>query len=177
MSDREEHNAARDPSNLIVETWQFALVLKDVEAYEKASWKFKEAMEHYEIASRGGCVAEYSANSLSFTSSTDLDLMNQGHNQPPLSWAAERGYEAVIGLLMGRFDADVDFKTRPGGRQFYPQQQTDISRSLSDCCKEKQMSMQRQQERAAEQHFRQRQKEAITPWLSDCYERGRILMQ
>jgi ankyrin repeat protein len=114
MSDGEDYDTARDPSDQIMDTWKSALVLGDVEEYQKAARKFQEAMKDYEIAFREGGVVKLSADALSITSSVDLDSMNQNYSQPPLAWAAEREYDAVISLLIGSLNADINFKDKTG---------------------------------------------------------------
>jgi ankyrin repeat protein len=114
MSDQEEHNAARGSLDHIIETWNSALVLGDAEEYRKAESKFQEAMENYEMTFRGGRVNECSAGLLWFTSSADLDFMNERYDRSPLIWAAERGYEAVVSLLVGILNGKANFHDKVG---------------------------------------------------------------
>jgi ankyrin repeat protein len=113
-TDREERKATGISLDQVTETWNSALVLGDTEEYEKAERKFQEAMDYYEMASRERCVIESLADLLSFTDRVDLDLMNKRYRQPPLLWAAEKGYDAVVGLIIGNLNANVDFKDKFG---------------------------------------------------------------
>jgi hypothetical protein len=112
--DQEEYNTAWSFSDQSKEVWKYALALGDAEEDEKAAGKFQEAMNCYEIACQEGCAVELSADLLSFTSSVDLELMNKRYSQQPLSWAAERSYEAVMGLLIESLNANVDSKDKIG---------------------------------------------------------------
>ena len=57
---------------------------------------------------------EFSAGLLWFTSSTDLDFMNERYSRSPLIWAAERGYKAVVDLLVGKLNVKANFHDKVG---------------------------------------------------------------
>jgi ankyrin repeat protein len=114
MPSQEENKVSQGCLKQIKESWNSALVLGDLEEYEEGERKFQEAMEYYEMASQKKCMIEFSASLLPFTSSVDLDLMNKNYNQPPLFWAAERGYASVVQLFIARLNVDIDFKDTIG---------------------------------------------------------------
>jgi hypothetical protein len=114
MLNQEEHNAARGSSDHVRETWNSALVSGDSEKYEKAEREFQEVMSYYETAPREEGGIKFLIDLLSFTHSVDLDLMNERYDRPPLLWAAEKGYEAVVGFLIGRLNANVNFRDKIG---------------------------------------------------------------
>jgi ankyrin repeat protein len=114
MPSQEENKASQGCLEQIKESWNSALVLGDLEEYEEGERKFQEAMKYYEMASQKKCMIEFSASLLPFTSSVDLDLMNKNYNQPPLFWAAERGYASVVQLFIARLNVDIDFKDTIG---------------------------------------------------------------
>jgi hypothetical protein len=103
---------------LIKETWNSALVFGDLEDYEQGERKFHEAMKYYEMASQEQGLIEFQTSQLSLTSSVDLDLMNKYYAQPPLLWAAERGYTSVVRLFIARFNVDISFKDTVGRTAF-----------------------------------------------------------
>jgi hypothetical protein len=114
MLNQEEHNAARGSSDHVRETWNSALVSGDSEKYEKAEREFQEVMSYYETAPREEGGIKFLIDLLSFTHSVDLDLMNERYDRPSLLWAAEKGYEAVVGFLIGRLNANVNFRDKIG---------------------------------------------------------------
>jgi ankyrin repeat protein len=99
---------------LIKENWNSALVFGDLKDYEQGERKFHKAMKHYEMASQEQDLIKFQTSQLSFTSSVDLDLMNKYYAQPPLLWAAERGYTSVVQLFIARFNVDISFKDTVG---------------------------------------------------------------
>jgi hypothetical protein len=86
----------------------------DTEEHGKAERKFQEAMENYEMASREGLVIDFSADLLLFTGSLDINFVNKTYGRSSLLWAAKRGYKAVVGLLIGRLNANVNVQDKIG---------------------------------------------------------------
>jgi hypothetical protein len=114
-------------------TWNIALILGDVEEYEKAEKKLREAIEGYEIAfgeehsytlkSQYGLTPlswaagnGYDAivNQLLAKDSINPDLKDRQYGQTPLSWAAEQGNEAVVKLLLETGKVEADSKDNCG---------------------------------------------------------------
>ncbi|KAH9224675.1 heterokaryon incompatibility protein-domain-containing protein [Leptodontidium sp. 2 PMI_412] len=97
--------------------WNVTLILEDLEEFEKAEKRLREAIKGYEIAfgeeqsilkSQYGLTPllwavgnEYInvVNLLLAKDSIDPDLKDNQYGRTPLSWAAENGHEAVVKLL------------------------------------------------------------------------------
>ncbi|KAK4163558.1 ankyrin repeat-containing domain protein [Cladorrhinum sp. PSN259] len=99
--------------------WNFGLLLNRIERYEEAVKNFREAVELYGIRERFRSVDKtYQGHSpwrevdeevlrimddlLIDDKSANIQARYKEHNQTPLSWAAEMGYEAVVQLLINK---------------------------------------------------------------------------
>jgi ankyrin repeat protein len=80
--------------------WNVALILGDLEEYQEAEEKLKEAVKGYEIAF--GIQHPYKLKSR--------------YGLTPLSWAAENGYNAIVHLLLAKDGVDPDLKDSQFGR-------------------------------------------------------------
>jgi hypothetical protein len=98
----------------VITSWNLVLVLGDADMYEKAEEKSREAIEGYQTAFRKERLDDKEAHQLSLRNVAGLDLMNRQYGRPPLSWAAEKGYEAVVKLLLGTGEAGVNLKDVDG---------------------------------------------------------------
>jgi hypothetical protein len=98
----------------VIRSWNFALVLGDIEEYGKAEEKFQEAMEGYGSTVGKERERDMVVNQLSSANGADLDLMNSQYGQPPLSWAAERGHVAIVELLIRTDRVNVNIKDMNG---------------------------------------------------------------
>jgi hypothetical protein len=114
FSSQEENKASHGCWSQVMRVWKSALLLEDLEEHESAARKFQEGMVCYEITSEKECIVDCPVGVSSVISDADLDFMNKIYGQPPLLWAAERGYEAVIEFLVTKLNADIDFKDRTG---------------------------------------------------------------
>jgi ankyrin repeat protein len=75
-------------------TWNVALILGDLEEYEEAEERLREAVEAYEMA----------------FGEKDSDTLRSQYGQTPLLWAAGNGYDAVVDLLLANDGIDPDLK-------------------------------------------------------------------
>ena len=81
-------------------TLDIAMILDDLEEYEKAEERYREAIEGYEIAF-----------------GEELLHMPKGqYGRTPLLWAAENGYNIVVHLLLAKDGIDPDLKDRQSNR-------------------------------------------------------------
>ncbi|USP73981.1 hypothetical protein yc1106_01255 [Curvularia clavata] len=80
--------------------WNIALILEDLEEYEEAEMKTREAIRGYEIAL--GLQHPYTLRS--------------EYGLTPLLWAAENGHVSVVSLLLVKYDVDPDWKDSEVGR-------------------------------------------------------------
>jgi ankyrin repeat protein len=113
--------------------WNVAIILDDLEEYEKAEERLREAIEGYEIVFRKEHLytpkSQYGRTPLSWAAwgghesvvqlllakdGIDPDLKDSKSGQTPLSWAAEGGHEAVVQLLLATGKVDVDSKDKDG---------------------------------------------------------------
>jgi hypothetical protein len=81
-------------------TWNVAIIFNDLEEYEKAEERLREAIEGYKMAFR----EEYP------------HMLKSQSGQTPLSWGAGNGYDAVVNLLLAKDDVDPDLKDSQSGR-------------------------------------------------------------
>jgi ankyrin repeat protein len=114
-------------------TWNVALILEDLEEYEKAEKRRREAIEGYEMAIREEhpCMlkSQYGLTPLSWAAgngydglvslllandSVDPDLKDSQYGRTPLSWAASGGYEAVVKLLLQTGKVNVESTDKDG---------------------------------------------------------------
>jgi ankyrin repeat protein len=78
-------------------TWNVALILRDLEEYEKAEERLREAIKGYEI--------EFGEQKSMLKGQYDLT---------PLSWAAGNGNDAIVDLLLVKDNIDPDLKDGQG---------------------------------------------------------------
>jgi ankyrin repeat protein len=113
-------------------TWNVALILEDLEEYEKAERRMKKAINGYEMAFEGklsvlksqrgltpllwaaGNGYDVVVNLLLEEDNIDLDLKDSQCNRTPLSWTAYNGHEAVVKLLLATGQVKVHSKDQDG---------------------------------------------------------------
>jgi len=86
--------------NKATRTWNVALILDDIEEYEEAEERLREAIEGYETA----------------FGQKYLHLPKGQHGRTPLSWAAGNGYDIVVNALLKRDDISPLLKDSRSGR-------------------------------------------------------------
>jgi hypothetical protein len=74
-------------------TWNVALILGDLEEYEKAEERLREAIKGYEI--------EFGEQK---------SMLKGQYGLTPLSWAAGNGNDAIVDLLLAKDSIDPDLK-------------------------------------------------------------------
>ena len=113
--------------------WNVVMILDDLEEYERAEERLREAIEGYEIAFgeehlhtlKGQCgraplswAAGNGYNTvvdlLLTKDGIDPDLKDSQSGRAPLSWAARGGHEAVVKLLLATGKVDIDSKDKDG---------------------------------------------------------------
>lgn len=130
-----EHSKIESISHLdrATRVWDAALVLADLERYEKAEKRLQEAIEGYTRVFRiqlpymlksqygltplawvAGNGYEAIVRLLLSKNGVDPDLNDSQYGQTPLSWAAEGGHEDVVSLLIETGKVRVDAKDRFG---------------------------------------------------------------
>lgn len=105
-----------------------ALVLGDLEEYEKAEKRLREAIKGYKMAfgkEQSMLKSQHGLTPLSWAAgngyndvvnllltkdSIDPDLKDNQYSRIPLSWATEKGHEAVVKLLLETGKVEVDSK-------------------------------------------------------------------
>jgi hypothetical protein len=97
-------------------SWNFASVLEAGGFYTKAEEKFREAMESYEIAVRHGY--DTVPDQLSLRNGANLNSMISRYGWTLLSWAAGKGHEATVKLLLETGTTSVTLKDMEGRRAF-----------------------------------------------------------
>ncbi|KAH6694358.1 heterokaryon incompatibility protein-domain-containing protein [Leptodontidium sp. MPI-SDFR-AT-0119] len=130
---REESQGREESKNWMsfdqaTRTWNVALILGDLEEYEKAEKRLREAIKGYEIAfgeEQSMLKSQYGLTPLSWAAGNgyndvvnlllakdgiDPDLKDNQYSRTPLSWAARIGYEAIIKLLLETSKVEVDSK-------------------------------------------------------------------
>ena len=114
-------------------TWNVAMILDDVEEFEKADEMLREAIKGYEIAFKqehlhtrkgqcGRAPLSWAAGNgyntvvdqLLTKDSMDSNLKDSQSGRTPLSWAARNGHEAVVKLLLATGQVEIDSKDREG---------------------------------------------------------------
>ncbi|KAG4440664.1 hypothetical protein IFR05_003862 [Cadophora sp. M221] len=80
-------------------TWNVALILGDLEEYETAEKRLREAIKGYEIAF-----------------GQKQSILKSQYGLTPLSWAAGNGYIDVVNLLLAKYSIDPDLKDHQYGR-------------------------------------------------------------
>ena len=83
-----------------IRIWDIALILRDLKEYEKAKERLREAIEVYEMA----------------FGEEDPHMLSSQDGQTPLSWAAWRGHDTVVSLLLTKDNVDPDLKDSQYGR-------------------------------------------------------------
>ncbi|KAH6710941.1 heterokaryon incompatibility protein-domain-containing protein [Leptodontidium sp. MPI-SDFR-AT-0119] len=112
--------------------WNVALILGDLEEFEKAEKRLREAIKGYEIAfgeEQSILKSQYGltpllwavgngyidvVNLLLAKDGIDPDLKDNQYSRTPLSWAAENGQEAIVKLLLETGKVEVDSKDNGG---------------------------------------------------------------
>jgi hypothetical protein len=100
----EESQDREESKNLVsldkaTRIWNVALILGDLEEYEKAEKRLREAIEGYEIAF-----------------GKKQSMLDSQYGLTPLSWAAGNGYNAIVNLLLAKDDIDPDLKDSQYGQ-------------------------------------------------------------
>jgi ankyrin repeat protein len=86
--------------NKATRTWNVALILDDIEEYEEAEERLREAIEGYETA----------------FGQKYLHLPKSQHGRTPLSWAAGNGYDIVVNALLKKDNISPLLKDSRSGR-------------------------------------------------------------
>jgi ankyrin repeat protein len=115
--------------NTATRSLSVALVLGDIGMYRRAEEKFREAMEVWERALRKkrlsmvnsavgdtalSLTAMRKCDTPSLINGSDLDFMNSYYDQKPILWAAERGLESTVELLLRTGKAGINVKDKNG---------------------------------------------------------------
>jgi hypothetical protein len=117
-------------------TWNVAMILDDLEEFEKADEMLQEAIKGYEIAfkqelvehlhtSKGQCgraPLSWAAGNgydtvvdrLLTKASMDSNLKDSQSGRTPLSWAAGNGHGAIVRLLLATGKVEADVKDKDG---------------------------------------------------------------
>jgi hypothetical protein len=114
-------------------TWNVALILGDLEEYERAEKRLREAIKGYEIEfgkEQSMLKSQYGLTPLLWAAGNGydivvnllltidgigLDVKDSQYGQTPLLWAAEQGHKAVVKLLLATSKVEADLKNRQGG--------------------------------------------------------------
>jgi hypothetical protein len=133
----EESKDREESKNLVsldkaTRIWNVALILGDLEEYEKAEKRLREAIEGYEIAfgkKQSMLGSQYGLTPLSWAAGNGYnavvnlllakddinpDLKDSQYGQTPLSWAARNGHEAIVKLLLETGQVEADSKDKYG---------------------------------------------------------------
>ncbi|OCL03806.1 HET-domain-containing protein, partial [Glonium stellatum] len=107
-------------------TWNVAMVLDDLEEYQKAEGRLQEAMEGYKVAfgvehphppksqyGRTPLSHEAVIKLLLKTGKVEIDFKNES-GRTPLSLVAGGGYEAVVKLLLETSNVEINSKDESG---------------------------------------------------------------
>ena len=112
--------------------WNVALILGDLEEYEKAEKRLREAIKGYEIAfgkEQSTLKCQYGLTPLSWAAGNgfndvvnlllakdgiDPDLKENQYSRTPLSWAAGNGHEATVRLLLETGKVGINLKDKSG---------------------------------------------------------------
>jgi hypothetical protein len=86
--------------NKATRIWNVAMILDDLEEYEKVEERLPEAIEGYEIA----------------FGQEHLHLPKGQHGRTPLSWAAGNGYDIVVNVLLKKDNINPNLKDGQSGR-------------------------------------------------------------
>ena len=95
-----------------IRSWNFGVLLNGIEKYENATRHLQTAIEVYSTASRSiypypgdGAWIEEDAELLTSLVVGDKDVLigvSNLNNQAPLLWAAEKGYDVIVKLLLDK---------------------------------------------------------------------------